>query len=389
MSTVSHFLNSAIGPVLLFLLIILDYIRKYNTDAYQRRLFIGMLSAALVSTVMDFFHHFFSGQAGPRVTIILYTALTLFLVAQNVTYYLAVVFIDYFVRSNVSRTRRILKIFAVLLLVYLAVALLNLKFHFFFYVSGANLYTPGAFYPLRLIISYTSLILILADVFISSKHFKPSQIYLLSFFGILTALGASLDIVFRSGSLTWPCFAAGILYFYFFIVQSDSKIDSLTGIGNRLSFNEFLDKLSRSNSKETYSIVMIDMDRFKEINDTLGHLEGDNALRDMAVILKSKIRENDFAARYGGDEFILAVRAESDVIKLMARIEQAIQNCNDKDQRPYKLQMSYGWDNYTAADKRSIKEFLAHIDSLMYKHKMEKKAWAKTIEIVKRGKKHV
>jgi GGDEF domain-containing protein len=73
----------------------------------------------------------------------------------------------------------------------------------------------------------------------------------------------------------------------------------------------------------------------------------------------------------------------------MARIEQAIKNHNDKDQRPYKLQMSYGWDNYTAADKKSIKEFLAHIDSLMYKHKMEKKALEKTIETARKGKKHV
>jgi diguanylate cyclase (GGDEF)-like protein len=116
---------------------------------------------------------------------------------------------------------------------------------------------------------------------------------------------------------------------------------------------------------------MIDMDHFKQINDTLGHLEGDNALRDMAAIIKSCIRQTDFAARYGGDEFILATRAEYDIKRLIERIEQSMTSQNELGKRPYKLQMSYGYDIYASSDKRPIKDFLSHIDSLMYQNKME------------------
>jgi diguanylate cyclase (GGDEF)-like protein len=181
------------------------------------------------------------------------------------------------------------------------------------------------------------------------------------------------DIITGTTSLIWPCFSSALLYAYFFIIRTDSKIDSLTGIGNRYAFNEFISKLASQSVKESYSIVMIDMDHFKEINDTLGHAEGDNALRDMAVIIKGCIRHSDFAARYGGDEFVLAAKAEYDIEKLIKRIERAMEIQNEKHMRPYTLEMSYGYDVYTAGKSRSINEFLNHVDGLMYQHKAERR----------------
>ena len=178
-----------------------------------------------------------------------------------------------------------------------------------------------------------------------------------------------MDIITRITSLVWPCMSAAILYIYFFIIKSDSKIDSLTGIGNRYSFNEFMNKLSTQNITEDYTIAMLDLDRFKEINDTLGHLEGDNALRDTAAIIRSCIRHSDFAARYGGDEFILAAKAENDIQRIVDRINEAINTQNRMRVRPYQLYMSYGYDVYTTNSGRSIQDFIAHVDSLMYKNK--------------------
>jgi diguanylate cyclase (GGDEF)-like protein len=156
-------------------------------------------------------------------------------------------------------------------------------------------------------------------------------------------------------------------------LQSDLKIDSLTRIGNRASFNEFIDKLSRQNSQQEYTIVMMDMDRFKEINDTLGHLEGDNALRDMAAIIKNCIRKTDLAARYGGDEFVLVIGAEYDVHRVMNRIQDIINQQNERRIRPYQLYISYGYDVYTPKSGESISGFLARIDAMMYKQKEERK----------------
>ena len=118
---------------------------------------------------------------------------------------------------------------------------------------------------------------------------------------------------------------------------------------------------------------MIDMDNFKKINDKLGHQEGDNALRDMAAIIKSCIRGSDFAARYGGDEFVLATRMENGIETLMQKIQDAVDRYNLKQNHPFKLEISYGYGVYTADGNRNIDEFLTYIDNLMYKHKTERR----------------
>ncbi|MDR1251947.1 MAG: GGDEF domain-containing protein [Treponema sp.] len=367
------YINTALGACLTIILIFVDYIRKFDTDSFQRKLLLAMLSAAFVSIISDFISRYLEGIPGIIVKNTMYTAISLFLIAQNCTYYLGAVFIDYFAFNNIARSKKIICFICFFLALHSITIIANLPLGYYFTISADNYYIPGKLYIIRLLISYTAALIISIDVFSPSKYFKYSQSYLIIFFIVIVGGGAALDVILKSGSLTWPCFSAAVLYLYFFIIQSDSKIDSLTGIGNRYSFNEFIDKLSRQNVREEYSVVMIDLDKFKDINDTLGHLEGDNALRDMASVIKGCIRHSDFAARYGGDEFILATKAENDIQRLMERIQAAIALQNEKRIRPYQIYMSYGYDVYTTNSGQSIKEFLTLIDSLMYKHKEERR----------------
>jgi diguanylate cyclase (GGDEF)-like protein len=92
------------------------------------------------------------------------------------------------------------------------------------------------------------------------------------------------------------------------------------------------------------------------------------------VLFRSNcIRNSDFAARYGGDEFILATRAEYDIASILGRIQEAIDDLNAKNERPYKLQISYGYGMYNVHSGMPITDFLKHIDGLMYKHKNERR----------------
>lgn len=83
--------------------------------------------------------------------------------------------------------------------------------------------------------------------------------------------------------------------------------DGLTGLGNRRGLDETLPQFLQAARKSArdLSIVMVDVDRFKQLNDTLGHAAGDRVLKDFARLLSSAIREHDAAFRYGGDEFVL------------------------------------------------------------------------------------
>jgi diguanylate cyclase (GGDEF)-like protein len=86
--------------------------------------------------------------------------------------------------------------------------------------------------------------------------------------------------------------------------------DSLTQIFNRRRFNEILNKEIKRFSRRKYSalsLMMIDIDHFKKLNDTYGHLAGDTVLREIAKLLREGVRETDTVARFGGEEFVIVL----------------------------------------------------------------------------------
>jgi len=85
----------------------------------------------------------------------------------------------------------------------------------------------------------------------------------------------------------------------------ESRIDPLTGVGNRRMFNDSLEAQVALFQRygTTFSLVVLDIDHFKQINDTKGHLHGDDALASLGALLAEDVRETDHVARYGGEEF--------------------------------------------------------------------------------------
>jgi diguanylate cyclase (GGDEF)-like protein len=386
----THALNIIAGPALLIILILIDYTRKYVTDAFQLTIFRKLSVFVLTAMMMNFLYYLCKGLPDRGMYLFFQIVVALQYFFQVLVYYYMFLFVNYNVFKNPQRTKSLARAAWCIAGLYVLVLALNLKWQFYYALSPDRLVIPGRMYCIRLFFSYSPILFVIYDCIVSFQSFRKNQFFLLLSFIFFPCIGSTIDMIFRSGFLMlWPSLSASLLYAYFFVIRSDSKLDSLTGLGNRYSFNEFISKLANPHSRlpsrektkrrywhrlqESYSIVMIDMDHFKEINDTLGHLEGDNALRDMAAIIKGSIRQSDFAARYGGDEFVLATKAEYDVTRLMDRIRQAIDELNEKNQRPYKLQISYGYDIYTTNSDQPIEDFLKHIDRLMYKHKNERR----------------
>jgi diguanylate cyclase (GGDEF)-like protein len=104
-------------------------------------------------------------------------------------------------------------------------------------------------------------------------------------------------------------------------------IDALTGLPNRIQFIEYLthaiDNASRLNA--TVSVLFIDCDHFKLINDTFGHATGDEYLALMAETIKSTVRTSDFVARLGGDEFVIAIQTSDRAIHSPLTIAEKLQ----------------------------------------------------------------
>ncbi len=110
--------------------------------------------------------------------------------------------------------------------------------------------------------------------------------------------------------------------------QLASRTDSLTGAFNRRYFFELLEyefSASRRYSRPL-TLIMFDIDRFKQINDTYGHLTGDEVLEKIVSVVKSQLRETDVLSRYGGDEFVILLSSsnEQDALIVLERIHNEL-----------------------------------------------------------------
>ena len=128
---------------------------------------------------------------------------------------------------------------------------------------------------------------------------------------------------------------SGTLVLVFWVVSSFHKrleklatTDKLTGLGNRQTFEYSINKALalQNRTKESFSLILLDIDKFKNINDQYGHLKGDEVLKAVADILNDSVRQSDYVGRWGGEEFvILAKKCPIDqAIKLANKIRSQI-----------------------------------------------------------------
>jgi diguanylate cyclase (GGDEF)-like protein len=151
--------------------------------------------------------------------------------------------------------------------------------------------------------------------------------------------------------------------------------DALTGLYNHRYFREVLDKeLARAERHDrVFSLVFIDIDHFKNYNDTHGHLAGDDLLRRLAGVLRQQSRKSTVVVRYGGEEFVLLVpEADQDAARQFAEnLRRAV------EQHPFpgrecqpsgKLTLSLGVAAFPVSGRTST-ELIDHADKALYRSK--------------------
>jgi diguanylate cyclase (GGDEF)-like protein len=156
-------------------------------------------------------------------------------------------------------------------------------------------------------------------------------------------------------------------------IRELSLRDSLTGLYNRRGVSILAEqKIKEANrGRSRLHLTLVDSDGLKEINDTLGHQEGDRALVDTAKVLQATFRESDVIARVGGDEFVVFSLESADLGAdiFLTRLKNNIAAFNEGQGRPYRLAMSWGTAVYDPTNPRSLDQLLAEADRLMYQHK--------------------
>ncbi len=162
-----------------------------------------------------------------------------------------------------------------------------------------------------------------------------------------------------------------------------ANYDALTGLINRHYFNQLLDREVNRAQQYNYGItfLMIDVDNFKKINDTLGHLAGDKVLRDVAKLILENVRECDYVVRYGGDEFLVIMtqvdysQNQENVDRVITRLRDSVKEwCEVQEAFLRSLSISIGAAHWNPEGAMSIKEVLYEADIWMYSDKKEASA---------------
>jgi len=153
--------------------------------------------------------------------------------------------------------------------------------------------------------------------------------------------------------------------------------DELTGLYNRRGFLTLAEQQLKvaDRVKKGMLLIFTDLDGMKQINDTVGHPEGDRALIDVGYILKKTFRESDIIARFGGDEFVVLSleTPEPSADVLTDRLTEHMTYHNKYENRPYKLSVSTGVARYDPENPMSLHDLLIRADRMMYENKKHKK----------------
>ena len=152
-----------------------------------------------------------------------------------------------------------------------------------------------------------------------------------------------------------------------------ARHDPLTGVLNRYALEELLEREASRSERYAHPIgfLMIDVNRFKEINDRFGHAMGDKVLQAIAAVIQHNIRDADILVRYGGDEFLVIlpeINGETDVVRDRILAEVAGRN-RTNPLLDFPVTLAIGSAHWSSASGQTMEQTLAETDKLMYEDK--------------------
>lgn len=151
-------------------------------------------------------------------------------------------------------------------------------------------------------------------------------------------------------------------------LEERSKKDILTGLFNRLTTMEKIHEVFRDYPEQTHGLVMLDIDNYKKLNDTLGHVFGDRVLKEISSVLKKNVGTGDIVGRIGGDEFIICLKNIQSREELLKRLKRLCTSLHKTYPDGTYVTGSFGASVYPK-DGRSFEELYPKADAALYEAK--------------------
>jgi diguanylate cyclase (GGDEF)-like protein len=298
--------------------------------------------------------------------------------------YLWALYVEGALSTDLRAANRRITFATIPLVIFILALVFNLQYGFVFTIDTDNVYHRAFGVYIYAFLSYAYLIYGSIRSLIKAKGASwgddRRRYYTMAFFAVLPSLGGFIQLFFYGVSLNWILASVSILLVYIDALNRQISTDPLTSLNNRRELNKYLQKEINEHDpsrKGQLTLIMMDVDGFKQINDTYGHFYGDGVLMNVSEVLKASCKNTDaFLARYGGDEFciVLPTNTVVDAEEIIARVQINVSNWNatHPNRKPIGLSIGYAqWDERTDINYESL---LARADQHMYEEKNAKKS---------------
>ena len=281
-------------------------------------------------------------------------------------------YVDSQIFHDVRRLRKVIISFGIPLALCAILTLTTPLTQLMFSFDSSHIYHRGPLYPLLAVLSILPLITSAGSVWIHRKRIPRKSLWMMSLFTLIALVSAAAQILFYGLAVIWSSITISILLAQTNLQNDQVFLDHLTGVFNRRQMDIYLsDRVNMARDGRPLSCILLDINHFKSVNDSLGHVAGDDALKDATSILQSSIRKGDFLARYGGDEFVILtdIDSEETLRALLLRIHENTRQFNKTRKRQYGIRFSAGCAVYRPESGWDEQRFIGYVDSLMYQDK--------------------
>lgn len=337
----------------------------------EQKLFLLLIYAEALILVLDSLMWMLDGHTGNLLREAYIFVTVLYYIMNPVICMVWYFYVDFQIYRDERRLKKVLLPIMIPVFINSVLVISSIWNQAMFYLDSNNVYHRGKLFLVMAICAFFYLIYTLVVTILKRQSIPKQDLIPIMIFMLPVIIGGLVQTLFYGVSLIWACTTISILIIFVNLQNAKVYTDHLTGLFNRRQLDRYLQHKVRNNEDGLLAGLMVDVDSFKTINDQFGHSAGDQALVDTSEILKKTFRKNDFIARFGGDEFVIvmALQEKSDLQKAIERLNENVRQFNAQKTVPYTISLSVGYDCYFDQSDKTAKDFIAHLDTLMYRDK--------------------
>ena len=360
----SIYISNGVGIILLLMLYYTSR-AKMLRHRKEDKLYVFMVFGIMLACFMEAFSYTLDGRVFPGARFLNYVANTYLYSVNMLLPFSVLVYVDLGLYGEPARIWKNYKPQIIIGIIMFTVNIINFFVPISYYITAQNVYERR---PVSYVYYFVILYYCVTAMLVTKRYEKENgarAFFNVNLFMLPILAGALLQFIFYGLSLAWLSAAIGINGLIMMQQNEAAYIDSLVDTYNRQYMNHVL--LAWISRGSPFAGVMLDVDRFKQINDGFGHSEGDRALKAVADILKQSRLDHEWVFRFAGDEFVVLKMTgrEDDLDSYMDEVNRRLAGFNRGD-CPYALSLSYGTSFFRAGD---LDTFMREMDENMYRMK--------------------